>query len=78
MDSKIKITSKAQEILDDFMQEMNTIEIDSTFNLSRVKCMRDENEGKFSNDSFREAFLNNAKKRNSSAIVTKKGEWVNS
>ena len=78
MDSNSRVTSKAQEILNSFMDEMNSIEVETTFTLSRENCMREERKGKFASDEFRENFLHNGVKRNADAIVTKKGDWVNS
>lgn len=78
MDSNSKVTLKAQEILNSFMKEMNEVEIESKFNLTRTISTREEKEGLFASDEFREAFLNNGIKRNADAIVTKKGDWVNS
>lgn len=78
MDSNSKVTLKAQEILNSFMKEMDEVEIETKFNISRTNSTRDEKEGLFASDEFREAFLDNGIKRNADAIVTKKGGWVNS
>lgn len=78
MGSDLKITSKAQEILNTFMKEMSSISVDNSHSILRKNNMRNEGLGGFSNDEFREAFLNNAVKRNNNAIITKKGDWTKS
>ncbi|MFT4244033.1 MAG: hypothetical protein ACMXYB_01095 [Candidatus Woesearchaeota archaeon] len=75
MDSK-NASLKAKEILNIFMEEMNEILIDGNYNVIRNKSLRDEKEGLFALDKFREAFLNNASKRSNDAILTRKGDWV--
>ncbi|MCH8519477.1 MAG: hypothetical protein LAT82_01855 [Nanoarchaeota archaeon] len=75
MDST-QVSSKAQEILDSFMKEMNSISLNSNFNLNRKISYREEKEGSLATDEFRDAFLNNAINRSQDAIITKKGDWV--
>lgn len=72
-----KVTQKAQKILNTFMNEMDAVTISHQYTTSRPQSFREEGEaGLLASDEFRELFLQNATKRNSDAIITKKGDWV--
>ena len=70
-----QVNEKAQEILDEFLQEMQDITINPTYNVTRKISLRDEGEGEIASEEFREQFLNNAP-NNGDAILANKGAWV--
>lgn len=72
-----EIKKNAKQILDSFMDDMKTIDVEDNFILTRDTFYREEGEGKLADDNFKQRFLANAPKISGDAIVTKKGDWVN-
>jgi hypothetical protein len=77
MSSDEAIKAEAKQIMDDFMNAMESVSIEETFTLHRESCFREEGEGSEPDEAFRERFLNNAPKRRGDSIYVKKGEWLN-
>lgn len=70
-----QVNSKAQKILDSFMQEMQDITIEPQYNVTRKVSLREEGEGEVASEEFRQDFLNNTT-NNGDAILANKGSWV--
>lgn len=73
---KNKIKIQAKQIMDNFMESLNEIEIDKDFNLKREKYLRAERKIlKEKDEEFIQRFLKNAPKTTANSILANKGEW---
>ena len=71
-----EIKKDAKRIMDNFMEEMKDIQIESEFILEREKCLREEGKGTEPDEDFKQRFLSNAKKTSGEAVLANKGDWV--
>lgn len=75
MDQK-QIEKQAQDIMDNFLAAMNSIEVEEDFVSIQDICYRIEGEGLETDLKFKELFLANAPKTKGDAIIANKGSWT--
>ncbi len=73
---KEKIKKEAKKIMEDFINELGNIDIETDFELLREDYLREEGNGNEPDMEFREMFLNNAPKKSEGYILAEKGKWV--
>lgn len=75
MDEK-KIQREAKEIMNNFMNSLNNVDVEEEFILNREISYREEGEPNNLDESYKNRFLSNAPKTSGDAILANKGEWT--
>lgn len=73
---KNSIKTEAKKIMDNFMDAMQNIQVDESFEIKKEVCFREEGDGDEFDEDFQQRFLKNAPKTSGTAIVSRKGDWT--
>ncbi len=77
--NKKEIEQQAKQILDKFaraLEKVKTSKFEKESYVDREEFMREEKEGKESDNEFKKRMLENSHKHNNDFIIAEKGDWI--